>query len=241
MRTANPVIGQDTFLNARAMGGAGTMTINGAVNKAGILTLIIIAAAAWSWSAEFGQMALIGSAIGGLILAIATTVKPNIAPVTSPIYAALEGIFLGIVSRYAEQLIGQNIVFNAVMLTFATLAMLLIAYRMGFIKVTQKFRAGVFAATGALALVYLISFGLSFFGIAIPLIHGNGPMGILFSLVAVGLAALNLVLDFDLIERGANARAPKYMEWYGAFALIVTLVWLYMEILRLLMKLQSRD
>jgi uncharacterized YccA/Bax inhibitor family protein len=126
-------------------------------------------------------------------------------------------------------------------LTFGTLAALLLAYRSGLIKATENFKLGVFAATGGIALLYLVSMGLGLFGVSIPYIHGSGIIGIGFSLFVVGIAALNLVLDFDFIERGAGAGAPKYMEWYGAFGLLVTLVWLYLEILRLLAKLQSRD
>jgi uncharacterized YccA/Bax inhibitor family protein len=159
--------------------------------------------------------------------------------VTAPIYAALEGLALGGISALFESHY-PGIVSQAVFLTFGTLAALLIAYRSGWIKATENFKLGVAAATGGIFFVYLISFVLSFFGVSIPLIHGSGIFGILFSLFVVVIAALNLVLDFDFIEQGAEQGAPKYMEWYAAFGLMVTLIWLYLEILRLLAKLQQR-
>ncbi len=173
------------------------------------------------------------------MVALVTAFKREWAPVTTPIYALLEGLFLGGLSLLYEQQF-PGIVMNAVGLTFGTLAALLLAYRSGLIKATENFKLGIFAATGGIALLYLVSMGLGFFGIRIPLIHGSGVIGIGFSLFVVGIAALNLVLDFDFIERGAESGAPKYMEWYGAFGLLVTLIWLYIEILRLLAKLQSR-
>lgn len=155
-------------------------------------------------------------------------------------YALVEGFFLGAVSAVYEAKFG-GIVFQAVLLTFGTLMAMLLAYRSGLIKATENFKLGVMAATGGIALLYLISFALSFFGIHIPMIHEGGTFGIVFSLFVVVIAALNLVLDFDLIEHGVEQGAPKYMEWYGAFGLMVTLVWLYLECLRLLSKIQSRD
>jgi uncharacterized YccA/Bax inhibitor family protein len=178
--------------------------------------------------------------LGGFVLALVTAFKPVWAPISTPLYALAEGLALGGISVVFESAY-SGIVAQAVFLTFGTLAALLIAYRSGVIRATDNFRRGVFAATGGIALLYLASFILGFFGIAIPLIHSNGLVGILFSLFVVVIAALNLVLDFDLIERGAAQGAPAYMEWYGAFALLVTLVWLYLEILRLLSKLQSRQ
>ena len=158
---------------------------------------------------------------------------------TAPIYAALEGLALGGISAVFESRY-PGIVSQAVFLTFGTLAALLIAYRSGWIKATENFKLGVVAATGGIFFVYLISFVLSFFGVSIPLIHGSGVFGILFSLFVVVIAALNLVLDFDFIEQGAEQGAPKYMEWFAAFGLMVTLIWLYLEVLRLLSKLQQR-
>jgi uncharacterized YccA/Bax inhibitor family protein len=154
------------------------------------------------------------------------------------VYAILEGLVIGGISAYAEAQL-KGIVFQAVALTFGTLFSLLVAYRSGVIKVTEKFRLGVVAATGAIFLVYLVSIVLGFFGVSVPLIYSGGTFGILFSLFVVVIAALNLVLDFDFIEQGARQGAPKYMEWYGAFGLMVTLIWLYIEFLRLLTKLRQ--
>jgi uncharacterized YccA/Bax inhibitor family protein len=172
---------------------------------------------------------------GGLIFAMATIFKKTLAPYTAPAYAVLEGLLIGGISAYAESQL-KGIVFQAVALTFGTLFTMLIAYRSGLIKVTEKFRLGVVAATGAIFIVYLASFVIGFFGVNVPFINSGGTFGILFSLFVVVIAALNLVLDFDFIEQGASRGAPKYMEWYGAFGLMVTLIWLYIEFLRLLTK-----
>ena len=176
---------------------------------------------------------------GGLIAAIITVFKRHLAPYTTPIYALLEGLALGGISRFFETLY-PGIVNQAVFLTFGTLAALLFAYRSGLIKPTENFKLGIVAATGGIFFVYIISFILGLFGVQVPLIHSNSNFGILFSFGVVVIAALNLVLDFDFIEEGAEIGAPKYMEWFGAFGLLVTLIWLYLEILHLLAKLQSR-
>ncbi|MEO8353673.1 MAG: Bax inhibitor-1/YccA family protein, partial [Chthoniobacteraceae bacterium] len=157
----------------------------------------------------------------------------------APAYALVEGVFLGGISAIYEAQFG-GIVFQAVLMTFGTLFALLAAYQTGLIKATENFKLGIVAATGGIFMVYIASIVLGFFGIQIPGIFGNGTVGILFSVVVVIIAALNLVLDFDFIEQGAEVGAPKYLEWYGAFGLMVTLVWLYLEILRLLSKLRSR-
>jgi uncharacterized YccA/Bax inhibitor family protein len=246
MRTANPALSAKSFQElAGARTDAATMTIQGTVNRTFVLLLLAIAAAAWPWrlfDAESPQAVLpwlYGGLIGGLVLSLVTIFKKAWAPVTAPLYAVAEGLFLGGVSAFFESQY-PGIVFQAVSLTFGTLAALLIAYKTGFIRATENFKLGVVAATGAIALVYLVSIVLGFFGISIPFIHSSGWFGIAFSLFVVVIAALNLVLDFDFIEQGAAQGAPKYMEWYGAFGLLVTLVWLYLEILRLLAKLQSR-
>lgn len=176
--------------------------------------------------------------IAGLVVAMVTIFKKTWAPLTAPLYAVIEGVVIGGISAIAEAQF-QGIVFQAASLTFGTLLALLVAYRTGVIKVTERFRLGVVAATGGIFVVYLISLGLGFFGVNVPYIHTGGTIGILFSLFVVVIAALNLVLDFDFIERGAEEGAPKYMEWYGAFGLIVTLIWLYIEFLRLLTKLRQ--
>ncbi|HZR81058.1 MAG TPA: Bax inhibitor-1/YccA family protein [Candidatus Binatia bacterium] len=245
LRSGNPALTADTFRNARATFGEEAMTVAGTANKTAIALLLLILAAAYTWNvgasnpAAVGGLTLVG-AIGGLIVAMATVFKQTWAPVTTPIYSVLEGLVLGGISSVMERRY-PGIVVQAVFLTFGTLAALLVAYRSGLIKVTDRFRAGVFAATGGIFLFYMIGFVMSFFGASLPLVNSATPFGIVFSLVVVGIAALNLVLDFDFIESGARARAPKYMEWYGAFGLMVTLVWLYLEILRLLAKLQRRD
>jgi uncharacterized YccA/Bax inhibitor family protein len=247
METRNPVLKSRTFGGyARPMELGDGMTIQGTVNKTGILLLLAFASSAWVWRMFYtsgdpsvvGPYVLVG-AIGGLIVAMVTIFKQTWVPITGPVYALLEGLVLGGVSAMFESLY-HGIVLQAVGLTFGVLACMLLAYKSGLIRATEKFKTGVIAATGGIVLVYVASFILGFFGVRIPGIFGNGPVGILFSLVVVGIAALNLILDFDAIERGAAAGAPKFMEWFGAFALMITLVWLYLEILRLLAKFQSR-
>ena len=244
MRTANPILNDNTFRGVGTLSGSDTMTINGTVLKTGVMLALVVCGAVFTWNrAISGDPAMgwvMGGAIGGFIVAMITAFKKEWAPFTAPLYAGLEGLFLGGISAMFERQFG-GIVFNAVCLTFGTLFSLLFVYQMGWIKVTQNFRLGLFAATGGIAMVYLLSIVLSFFGITMPLIHSSGLLGIGFSLFVVVIAALNLVLDFDFIEQGAQSGAPKYLEWYAAFGLLVTLVWLYIEILRLLAKLQSRD
>ena len=257
IRSGNPALKESTFLDLGSgtvvSRDAGAMTLNGTVNKTGILLLLSVLTAAFAWTqsvvtgpdgtamvAPGVTIYALGGAIGGFILAMVTVFKKTWSPVTAPLYALVEGFFLGAISAVFE-LKYPGIVFQAVVLTFGTLGALLAAYRSGLIRATENFKLGVVAATGGIALVYLASIALGFFGIKIPLIHESGLVGIGFSLFVVVIAALNLVLDFDFIESGVEAGAPKYMEWYGAFGLMVTLVWLYIEFLRLLAKLQSRD
>jgi uncharacterized YccA/Bax inhibitor family protein len=243
MRSGNPALTADTFRGARAGFGEETMTIQGTVNKTALCLAILMATASYTWSlgiADARVPAFIGvGIIGGLVLAMVTIFKKAWAGTTTPMYAALEGLALGGISAAFEARY-PGLVSQAVFLTFGTLAALLLAYRSGVIKATENFKLGIFAATGGIAIVYLINLVMSFFGSGIPMIHSSGTVGIVFSVVVVGVAALNLVLDFDFIEQGSERGAPKYMEWYGAFGLLVTLVWLYMEILRLLAKLQER-
>jgi len=239
MRSGNPTLSEKTFQNLQTSTTAdGSMTVSGTINKTGILFFILLLGASISWY-QPSQLFIWGGAIGGFIMAMVTVFKKEWSPITAPIYAGLEGLMLGGISVMYE---GQysGIVYNAVLLTIGVFAAMLVAYRSGWIEVTKRFRMGVVAATGGIALVYFASFIFSFFGTNLSLIHGNGIMGIGFSLVIVGVAALNLVLDFDMIEKGAEANAPKYFEWYTSFGLVVTLVWLYLELLRLLSKLQRR-
>jgi uncharacterized YccA/Bax inhibitor family protein len=245
LKSSNPALGDKAFRTDQAgVIAEGRMTINGTINKTLILLALVIVPAVWLWDVFYtqGQAAvspwMMGGLIGGLVVAIATVFKQTWAPYTAPVYALLEGLVIGGISAYAEAQF-KGIVFQAVALTFGTLFALLVAYRTGVIKVTDKFRMGVVAATGAIFLVYMLSFVIGFFGVSVPFIHTGGTIGILFSLFVVVIAALNLVLDFDFIERGAERGAPKYMEWYGAFGLIVTLVWLYIEFIRLLSKLRQ--
>jgi len=243
-RSGNPAIQADTFRGGSAAFDAGVMTIGGTVNKTGLSLVMLMIAAGYVWNRGAADPVIgafiMAGALGGFVLALVTVFKHGWAPYTTPIYAVLEGLALGGISVIFEATY-PGIVSQAVFLTFGTLAALLIAYRAGVIRATDNFKRGVLAATGGIALLYFLSFILGFFGVSVPLIHSNGAFGILFSMFVVVIAALNLVLDFDLIEKGAARGAPKYMEWYGAFALLVTLVWLYLEILRLLAKLQSRQ
>ena len=252
MRTANPALNNKVFTDARRRAGTdtGTMTINGTVHCTLILMSVVMVTAYLSWQnsftpGQYGEGAtftpspwmMIGG-FGGFIVAMATIFKKTWAPFTAPLYAALEGIFLGGISASFEAMYG-GIVAQAILLTLGTLVALLLAYRTGLIKVTENFRLGIVAATGGIMVVYLISMVMNMFGSTVPYIHTSGPIGIGFSLVVVVIASLNLVLDFDFIEKGEAAGAPKYMEWYAAFGLLVTLVWLYLEMLRLLAK--TRD
>lgn len=251
MRTANPVLKQDVFLKERSEG-SGVMTVMGTVHRTAFLLFLTLLTAAWSWSLTMPQQPgwgggpqvsampfIWGGAIAGLVLALITTFKKKWSPFTAPLYALAEGVALGSLSAIFE-LQYPGIVVQAVMITIGTLLALLLAYRTGLIQVTPNFRKGVVAATGGIMLVYLLSVVLGLFGVPIPMIHESGPVGILFSLFVVVVAALNLVLDFDFIEQGAQAGAPKYMEWFGGFALLVTLIWLYIEVLRLLAKSRRR-
>ena len=181
---------------------------------------------------------LIGG-LGGFIVALITVFKPRVSPYTAPIYAALEGLLLGGISALYNARF-EGLPAQAVALTFGVFVALLIVYRTGLIRATENFRMGVVAATGGIMVMYLLSFVLGFFGIQMSFLHDSSPLSIGISLVIVVVAALNLVLDFDFIERGVAHGAPKFMEWYAAFGLLVTLVWLYLEILRLLSKLQDR-
>jgi uncharacterized YccA/Bax inhibitor family protein len=246
MRTSNPALNERAFQGERAVLGE-AMTLQGTVNKTGVLLICAVATAAWTWNLFLHShspqsvmpLALLGG-IGGLIVAMVTIFKKQWAGITAPIYALLEGLVLGSISAMLEVRF-PGIAIQAVSLTFGTLIVLLLAYRSGLIAVTEKFRLGVIAATGGIALFYIVEIVLGFFGIHFTAVNGSGAIGIGFSVFVVIIAALNLVLDFDFIETGVRVGAPKYMEWYGAFGLMVTLIWLYFEILRLLSKIRSRE
>jgi|TARA_B100001059_G_scaffold83033_1_gene81097 uncharacterized YccA/Bax inhibitor family protein len=245
-RSGNPALSDSTFRSeGRAVGQ--TMTLQGTVNKTGILLGILVLTAVYTWNLFFqtGNPAAVmpiatGGAIGGFVLALITIFKKAWSPFTAPIYAALEGLFLGGISAIFEYQY-PGIVIQATGLTLGTLASLLVLYKLGIIKPTENFRLMIVSATMGIAVLYLISMIMNMFGSSgVGFIHSNGLFGIGFSLFVVAIAALNLVLDFDFIEQGSEMGAPKYMEWFGAFSLMVTLIWLYLEMLRLLAKLRSR-
>ena len=251
MRSGNPALNDKTFLDLGTgtvvRHDAGAMSLNGTVNKTAFLLVLTLVAAMYTWSRFFagdvaGLMPFIwGGMIGGLVVALVTVFKKEWSPFTAPLYAVLEGLAIGAISAVFEQRF-PGIVMQAVGLTFGTLAALLLAYRSGLVRATENFKLGVVAATGGIMLLYLVNIGMRLFGFdGMGFIHDSSWLGIGFSAVVVVVAALNLVLDFDFIEQGVEHGAPKYMEWYGAFGLLVTLVWLYLEILRLLSKLQSRN
>lgn len=241
MNSGNPTLQPAAFKELAPAADGAVMTLSGTVSRAATLLLLVILGTSFTWSqaaAPLGQMLTIGGAIGGFILAMVTVFKKTWSPFTAPVYALLQGLFLGGFSAiYNAQLNG--IVLQAVMLTFGTLAAMLFLYQTRLIRVTNTFRMVVFGATAGILVVYLASFIMGFFGMQVPYLHDSSPVSIGISLVIVVVAALNLAMDFDLIEQGIGA-APRYMEWYCAFGLIVTLIWLYLEILRLLAKLSRR-
>jgi len=242
-RSGNPTLSERVFANQpRPAFGEERMTLQGTINKSFLLLVVLLAGAFWPWSQYLttGDVSIVSTSImigafGGLILAMIISFKANLAPYLAIPYAGLEGLAIGGISALLEARY-PGIAIQAVGLTFAVLAVMLVAYKLGLIRATERFRTIVIAATGAIALVYLVSMVLSLFHVSVPILNSSSPLGIIVSLVIVGVAALNLVLDFDFIESGAAYGAPRYMEWYGAFGLLVTMVWLYMEILRLLSK-----
>ncbi|MBH45364.1 MAG: hypothetical protein CMC93_01950 [Flavobacteriaceae bacterium] len=238
LRSGNPVLTKNTFNSGLDV--SETMTINGTVNKTAISLFLLIGTGYFTFGV-INPVILIVCGIAGFITAIVTVFKKQWAPITVPIYAILEGGLLGGVS-YMYNSMYNGIVTDAIFLTVGILLSLLFAYRSGLIKPTENFKLGIFAATGGIAIVYIINMVMGFFGssMGVMQIDNASPISIGFSVVVVIIAALNLVLDFDFIEEGAESGAPKYMEWYGAFGLLVTLIWLYLEILRLLAKINSR-
>ena len=239
MRSGNPALSAKTFKNIDSTD-TEKMTIEGTVNKTAMSLLLLMATASYTWMNPSPGLMVLGF-VGGFIMALITIFKKNWAPYTVSGYSLLEGLALGGLSRFFEMQY-PGIVSQAIFLTFGILAALLIAYKTGVIKPTENFKLGVFAATGGIAIMYFISFIMSIFGSGMSILNTNNTsmLSIGISLFVVIIASLNLVLDFDFIEEGAEKGAPKYMEWYGAFGLLVTLIWLYLEILRLLAKLQSR-
>lgn len=254
MRSSNPALSDKRigyFDDDSAYADNSVMTVTGTAMKTLIAVVVTFAVAVVAFAQTMDgppQVGLIiGCAIGGLVIALVTIFKPTVAPYTTLVYAVVEGYVLGAISAFVQQSlqvrqgITEPIAIQACLLTMGVLAIMLFLYQSRLIRVTGRLKTGIIAATGAIALLYLISIVMSFTGLgSIGFIHSAGPIGIGFSLFVVGLAAFNLLLDFDLIERLSERQAPKYMEWYGAFALLMTLIWLYMELLRLLSKLNRR-
>jgi uncharacterized YccA/Bax inhibitor family protein len=244
IRSSNPILKEKAF--AGPVVGGEAMTIQGTVNKTGLLLFLVVVSAAWTWGLAHSETPeaaypwMIGGALGGFVLALVTVFKKTWSPVTSPVYALLEGLFLGGISAVLERRY-PGIAIQAVSLTFGVMFVMLLAYKFGIIRATRGFKLGVIAATGGIALVYLANMVMGFFFHSpLSFLSSSTPLGIGISVFIVIIAALNLILDFDMIESAARMGAPKYMEWYGAFGLMVTLIWLYLEILRLLGKVRER-
>ena len=248
---ANPVFSQKIFSRAAAEQANGIMTIKGTVTKIFILALMVLLGAAYTWK-MFNQAIdpsalqpwMWGGLIGGFVMAIIISFKPKLAQYLAPIYAVLEGFFLGAISAVFNELFATSapgIVLNAILLTMMATFSMLFIYRMNIIKVDGKFAKIMMIAISAIAFYYLVIIGLRIFGVYLPMLHNGGLLSIGISVVIVIVVAFSLLLDFNFIEKASYAGAPKYMEWYGAFGLMVTLVWLYLEILKLLAKVASRD
>ena len=242
-KTSNPALNANTFENRFPVAG-GAMTLQGTVNKTGVLLFCAVATAAWTWwltgtQPESVALCLWGGVIGGLVFAVVTMFKKEWAPVTAPIYALCEGLALGGIFAALNQAY-PGIALQAVGLTGAVTAVMLLLYTSGIVRATPKFTLGVIAATGGIFLFYMIDLVMGFFGHHVSVLYSSGPWGIAISVFFVIVAALNLILDFDFVETGVRAGAPKYMEWYGAFGIMVTLVWMYIEILNLLSKIRSQ-
>jgi len=242
-KTSNPALNAKTFEGRVATGEV--MTLQGTVNRTGFLLFCVSATAAWTWwitgtqGAEAALPWMFGGLIGGTIFAFVTIFKKEWSPITAPAYALLEGLALGGISAFLEQMY-HGIAINALGLTLGVTVVMLALYTSGVLRATPKFTMGVIAATGGIAVVYLVDIVLRFFGHQVPLLNSSGPWGIAISVLIVIVAALNLILDFNFVQTGVQVGAPKYMEWYGAFGIMVTLVWMYLEILRLLAKMRRR-
>ena len=246
-KSGNPTLSEKSFTNISFTETGEVMTVRGTLNKFGFLFLMVMGTAFYSWkeASQGGNIVpliLIG-AVGGLLVAIVIMFKKEWSPFLAPAYGLLEGLFLGAISaKYNDMFAAKapDLIINAVGLTFGTAIAMFLLFNAGIIRATEKFKAVIFTATAGIAIFYLITMVLGFFGVHVAFLSQGTTFGIIFSLIVVVIAALNLILDFDMIERGAAEGAPKYMEWYGAFGLLVTIVWLYLEILRLLSKLSSR-
>ena len=235
---SNPMLKEETIYNnsrATSYTGVEKMTVAGSVNKTVILTGILMVTAFYGF-ANPSPLVIWGGAIAGLVAVLVAVFKPTTSPIAAPLYAAFEGLFVGGISAYYASSFGGegSVIIQAVSATICVLLAMLILYKTGMIKVTEKLRSGIMMATGAIFLVYILSWVLGFFGINIPHLHTASPIGIGISLVIIGVAAMNLLLDFDFFEKGEEAGMPRYMEWFAGMGLLVTLVWLYVEILRLI-------
>lgn len=246
-KSGNPTLSEKMFDKSIGLQNADAMTEKGTLNKFGLMMLLLIASASLTWKAAYENVNvgpwIMGSAIVGLILAFAIIFKQQWAAFLAPVYALAEGVFVGGISAYYNAAFAKTapgIVMQAVGLTFGVVIAMFLLYKFQVIRATEKFKSIIFIATAGIAVFYLLSWILGMFGVTMPLIHQSTTMGIVFSLIVVAVAALNLILDFDMIEQGVKRGAPKYMEWYGAFGLMVTIIWLYLEILRLLAKLSDR-
>lgn len=240
--SSNPMMKEDTFKPKYDSSGmmvstnSDAMTINGAVNKTLLLFSLMMITTFFAWYMPSMFLLYVGAG-GGFIALLVATFKPHLSPVIAPLYALLEGLFIGTVSvMYAAAF--EGIVLQAVGLTFGTLLMMLAVYKSGIIKITEKFKMGVAMATGAVFFLYLFGWIGHFVGFEVPMLHSTGMLGIGVSAVIIVIASLNLLMDFDMFEKGEQQGAPAHMEWFAAMGLLVTLVWLYIEFLRLLSKLQ---
>lgn len=239
-KSGNPTLSQGILEKLRAREVADHATVGGTVSKILILLAITVVSAIFAWQiTDTMPFVVMGGALVGLGLAFVIAFRPQQSATLAPLYAVAEGFLIGGLSYLFAQAYGSSIIIQAVGLTGAIALSTLFLYQARVVRVTEKFRSIVIIATVGIALYYLIALGLSFFGVSVPLIYDTGTAGIIFSLVVIFLAALNLLIDFDTIERATQAKLPKYFEWYGAFALLVTIVWLYIEVLRLLGKLKN--
>lgn len=251
-KSGNPTLTQKMFDKSMTIEASnqGTMSVRGAINKFGFLMLMVIAGAAYNWQL-FEQLKqdtmyvlMIGGAIGGFITVLIISFKPTWAPYLAPLYGLLEGLFIGGISAVMNAAFADKypgLIMQAVGLTFGVAIAMFLLYNFRIINATQRFKSVIFTATLGIGIFYLITLVLGFFGINVGFMYDSSPLSIGISLFVVAIAALNLILDFDMIEQGAAKGAPKFMEWYGAFGLLVTIVWLYIEILRLLGKLGNRN
>jgi uncharacterized YccA/Bax inhibitor family protein len=251
-KSGNPTLTEKMFdkVSATEAANQGVMSVRGAINKFGFLMLMVIAGAAFNWNlyAQFKQdtmnILMMVGIFGGLITAIAITFKPNWAGFLAPLYGLLEGLFIGGISAIFNAAFAKSypgLVMQAVGLTFGVALAMFLLYNFRVIKATEKLKSVIIASTLGIGIFYLITMVLRMFGVDITFMYDSSLLSIGISLFVVAIASLNLILDFDMIEQGAERGAPKYMEWYGAFGLLVTIVWLYIEMLKLLSKLSSRN